>query len=310
MRSFFLLLFFLPILCFAEPRKALTTGGKTSRIGDRLIDYAHAKWVSYKWGIPLLYKPFKYSNQLVLDDVEERFTKQKAADFKTQKTILALSELDQEITQNTLYIINHFPDSYDEYQYLMWKDGPYIAVDWNDEKFRIMMQTLIKPKTPLNLIAPKIGMISVALHYRTGEGYDTDQNRRKRAMAFPPLEYYVQQLETLRTLFDDQPMYVYIFTDHPDPSKIKKIFEMVAPGTLFDCRMTGNHHDANVLEDLFSMMQFDCIIRPLSHYSSIAAHLGDFKIDISPKHAYWNKQQQKLIVDEVHIAQNKKWSRL
>lgn len=308
MRILLWFLLLLPILSFAEPRKAITTGRKTSRLGDRLADYAHVKWVSYKWNIPFLYKPFKYSSELVLDSIEEHFNKQKAATFAAELPVTDISLLDKRVTEDTLFILNHFPDSYDEYQFLNWKQGPYIHVDWNDKKFLSMMRALIKPKKALPLIVPDTASPSVAIHYRTGEGYDTLQARRKRLMAFPPLEYYLEQLKTLHSLIGhDKQIYVFIFTDHPDPVSIVKLFEAKTASKLiqFDCRKNGNSHDANVLEDLFSMMQFDCLIRPISHYSSIASHLGEFKIDISPKHAYWDKKAKQLVIDQVHIKQKR-----
>ena len=304
MKTLLLLLLFLPQLACAEHKKAISTCGLTSRLGDRLVDYAHMKWISYKWNIPLLYEPFPYSDELVLDDVEERLSKDS---FAAHIKIRDIAQLEHEIDKDTLYILSHFPDSYDEYLFLKWKSkGPYISVDWNDKTFLEMMRALIKPKKPLELVSPKKGLLSLAIHYRTGVDYDSPRIRKWRAMAFPPSEYYVEQIETLWALINHQPLYVYIFTDHPDPSSLKQMFEEKFTGRpiQFDCRISGNRHDANVLEDFFSMMQFDCIIRPVSHYSGIAAHLAHFKIDISPKHVYWNRENNKLVVDEVHIKQS------
>ncbi|NDD58753.1 MAG: hypothetical protein EBZ47_05820 [Chlamydiae bacterium] len=43
------------------------------RFGDRLIAYMHAKWLSYKYNIPMLYIPFAYSDDLILDDIELQY---------------------------------------------------------------------------------------------------------------------------------------------------------------------------------------------------------------------------------------------
>src|ERR1700728_1817882 len=36
------------------------------RFGDNLLAFMHAKWFSYRFKLPLLYKPFPYSDQLQL----------------------------------------------------------------------------------------------------------------------------------------------------------------------------------------------------------------------------------------------------
>ncbi|MFA5306719.1 MAG: hypothetical protein WC365_04680, partial [Candidatus Babeliales bacterium] len=49
---------------------AVTYGLSGGRFGDNLLCYVHAKWISYKYHIPLLYFPFEYSSHLVFDEAE------------------------------------------------------------------------------------------------------------------------------------------------------------------------------------------------------------------------------------------------
>ena len=42
------------------------------RFAERAVNYLHAKWISYKTGMPLLYKPFLYSDEFVLHDCESQ----------------------------------------------------------------------------------------------------------------------------------------------------------------------------------------------------------------------------------------------
>ncbi|NDD99733.1 hypothetical protein EB008_05520, partial [bacterium] len=53
---------------------------KKARLGDNLMCYLHAKWVSYKNGIPILYKPFPYSDLFTFDEVETRYSLDKKTD--------------------------------------------------------------------------------------------------------------------------------------------------------------------------------------------------------------------------------------
>src|SRR5665213_983093 len=58
---------------YAHEEKAVTYEFSGGRLGDNLLSYLHAKWISYRHQIPLLYKPFKYSDKLMLDTNEIRF---------------------------------------------------------------------------------------------------------------------------------------------------------------------------------------------------------------------------------------------
>ena len=54
------------------------------RFGDNLLAYIHAKWIAYRYHIPLLYKPFDCSDQLVLHNLEELYNERKASQFRNQ----------------------------------------------------------------------------------------------------------------------------------------------------------------------------------------------------------------------------------
>lgn len=76
------------------------------------------------------------------------------------------------------------------------------------------------------------------------------------------------------------------------------------PRIHFDCRKGTNSHKLNVLEDLFNMTRFDCLIRPSSSYSTIAQLLNNFIIVIHPMHYVWSGE--KLIIDHVEVLLNTK----
>lgn len=309
LKYFLLSLLLLPFLCVADNQKVVTFGGG-GRLGDNILDYTHAKWISYKWGIPLLFQPFEYSDQFVFHEVEEHLTPKKR-ELLCQKTLDSFAELDAPVSSPTLFFVEHACDSYYEYASLGSR-GLYIPVDWNDATFRDMMRALITPKQPLNLTSPPRDIISVAVHFRTGGGfiYDTECMKQALPLRFPEPEYYVQQLNRLYYMTGFEPMYVYIFTDYQHPEEIKNMLKHFLPydNIEFACRESGNRHDANVLEDMFSMMEFDCLIRPMSHYSMTASHLGNFKIEFYPTHSYWH--QSKLVMDQIKIIEKATWDPL
>jgi hypothetical protein len=276
------------------------------RLGDHLLDYTHNKWIFYQTGVPFILQPFPYSDHFVFHYEEPKLTSEKHASFKHRYNVGSLFEVTLE-NEDTLYVIGHCPDSYDEYKFLGWCCSPYVAVDWSDTVFRDEMRRLISPIHPLELLKIPEKIITVALHFRTGVGYDADVTRRSLPLRFPEPIYYIEQLNQLYSLVNQEPLYVYIFTDHPNPEELLQMLREKFPqeNIQFDCRLSHNHHNANVLEDLFSMMQFDCLIRAVSHYSIVASHLGDFKIEMFPKNGYW--ENDKFVISQVGITQKGSW---
>ncbi|MGB8367538.1 MAG: hypothetical protein WCD44_04225, partial [Candidatus Babeliales bacterium] len=61
---------------FAPINQAVTYFWGGGRFGDKIISYTTAKWISYKFGIPLLLKPFKHSDMLRLGKEENKFSKE------------------------------------------------------------------------------------------------------------------------------------------------------------------------------------------------------------------------------------------
>ena len=60
-----------------------------------------------------------------------------------------------------------------------------------------------------------------------------------------------------------------------------------------------NENREGILADLYSMMDFDCIIRPDSNLSIVASKFGRQKIVISPEHVTVNKKGN--VVDRIRI---------
>src|ERR1700755_1748984 len=56
----------------AQPN-AITYELPSGRFGENILVWAMAKWISLKYKIPLLYKPFKYSDQLKLHKTNYTF---------------------------------------------------------------------------------------------------------------------------------------------------------------------------------------------------------------------------------------------
>src|SRR5688572_24493836 len=94
----------------------ISQGLDGSRVGDQLISYMHAKWISYKTGFPLFYKPFPYSDQLVLHYKEKRLD-QVSSHYSTlslQPGQNVDAFLKQAAASDVICHIPYFPESLEE----------------------------------------------------------------------------------------------------------------------------------------------------------------------------------------------------
>jgi len=302
----------------------------SGRFGDKLITYIKAKWVSYKYDIPLYYVPLKhrswpipYSDKLMISKLENLYTKDIQLKFnktiaftckKSNRFIACDSQNDFHFEKDAghLYCGYFMPNFYHK----------KLTVDFEDELFVQELKKTIKPITPIQ--KPKIpeNRISVALHVRKGGGYDKMLQNKKDIPAifkrstnkelysysdysfpfkFPPDQYYIDQIKKLYDLLEHKPLHIHIFTDDTMPEKIAHSYEeqLHEYDITFSYRKNDNHYNSNILEDFFSMTYYDCLIRGESNFSLVAGVIGDFFIEIYPLTGYWSNNQ--LIIDKVKV---------
>ncbi len=199
--------------------------------------------------------------------------------------------------------------TYDSLEVGEWK-GLY-----DDETFRNMLKETIKPRFPIHEIPLPKDRLTVALHVRKGGGFDgeilslqlyTDKKGGDclpcccialpsiytdvgYSLKFPPDQFYVEQIRYISSMYEDMPLYVHLFTDDRDPqSLIDRYAKAVGKSNIsYGCRHVGNHHDENVVDDLFNMVRFDCLIRSGSNFPQVAQLIGNYKIILYPKNVEW-----------------------
>lgn len=290
-------------------KSAVTYSFNGGRLGDNLLAYSHAKWISYMYDIPLLYRPFEYSDQLMMHTVEQSLTQEQYAMYNSIVDISQVASFAIEPDAGILYVIPYFPDSVIE------RTNPrffyFFPIGWQDKKFKAELKKMICPIRPLE--RPKIprGVISVALHIRIGSGFDipslADYQRLVEAdydqLKCPPFSYYTQQLKRIIEWFAGKELYVYMFTDHNNPQELADYFEATVDNKITIHTYQGRSgHNCHVLEDLFAMADsecFDCIIRPDSNLSIVASKLGEHKLQISPWHCSINNGE--YMIDQICI---------
>lgn len=258
------------------------------RFGDQLFCYFRAKWLSYKFNVPLFYIPFNYSDQLMIHE-QEKVYKPKHDQLFSNSIHLSSPFTGELIPEsNTLYTCD-------------WNIR--VQVNWNDRAFVEQVKNNISPRHDLNKITPPPGYVSVAAHVRNGGGFyfDYPEKQQKHFLRFAPEQFFIDQIARVAEMFPDQKLYVFIFTDHKEPRVLKYRFKKALNNQriTFDCRRI-NSHNLNVLEDFFSMMDFHCLIRPTSNFSKSIQCIGNNKLVIHPS-GFHNNAQGQPIIDTITI---------
>jgi len=312
-------------MCLSSKNNAITYK-LSGRFGDNILQYSRAKWLSFKYNIPLLYKPFKHSDKLAMHHLEKTtYTPEIEKQFK--HIINLKSDFHININTNTahtLFIKGNIQQSTKiPYNIILLYEYMIQHPQFGEE-----LKKMLQPTIPLSTINLPADQVAVAVHVRKGSGSDkplispqeysnhehlityqeqlmekgyffADQNWPTK---FPPEQYYIDQIKKLSSLLNDVPLFVYIFTDDQNPQEIAERFKKAIkkPNITFAYKEnnTFNYRD-HVIEDYYNMAQFDCLIRSSSHFAFAAQLLGNHKIIIYPQHAQWIGD--KIVVDKIGI---------
>ena len=203
------------------------TGG---RFGDNLVAYLHAKWLSYQYQLPLLCVPFQYSDKLCLSDYE-KFND--SLDLSRQPFIAKDTfHTFNSSSKATLWILKPFPECFYEFidpqlQANAFKNLKFFCVDWQDETFLSEIKKCLKPINPLYKFELSHEFINVALHVRKicSSPFDGLPVRDYFPLKFPNDDYYLNQLKWLTKFYPDKNLFVFIFTDDPNPAAIAQSYQ-------------------------------------------------------------------------------------
>lgn len=255
-----------------KAQSAVTHQVSPARFGDRLTAYCKARYIAYKYNIPLLYVPFEHSDQLVLHDKELRYTEEQAKRFK-QRVHISTQMPDIDPDSDTLYIVtmNHWN---------LFKSPAYYGLP-DDKGFFAHLKEFVKPKKKISYPERVKDAVNVAAHVRT-RGYFDRGYQIKDDGKFPPQAFYIRSIKYLMDYFKDKKLHIHIFTDDPNPAAISQNFKkaIASDRVSFSYRTSRNNYDINIVEDFFALTRFDCLIRGRSCYSGIAQLVSDNEIVI------------------------------
>jgi hypothetical protein len=262
-----------------QSRSAVTCFFNKGRLGNQLITYWNALLFSKAYNLPFLHKPISKNDTLFSpDQTGEYFDKKQQAQFS--KTVLVKSPYNFPKALNrydgTLYLIpcdENFETKLLTAHKINTRDYQQARLNFS-QRFTpvVKVQDIFRPKNK----------ITVAVHIRQGGDYDKtplsqqllcikNTNRTiKQAkhpdifypLKFPPLQYYVDQIRNLWNMLGKKSLYIHVFTDDKNPNKLIAQLKKSLNGLplTFAARLKGNKHNANVLDDLFAMAKFDCLI--------------------------------------------------
>lgn len=294
--TFFFLCFSVPNSLLGKkqlPPRAVTYRLSGGRMGDNLMAYMHAKWVSHHCDLPLIYFRFPFSDQFVFDDVEIKASFLGDLDYafrvlKPGENLVKMVR-QTDLPKKVLFIIPYFPESPSEISASLSSQQPfpYFRTNWEDPIFRKKLKELIAPKKAIKSFPLPKDKITVAVHIRRGGsfGSDTDSIKTQYPLKFPSDEFFLEQLRRLYELLERQSLYVYLFTDDENPAIIKAKYQehLLDLDMEIHCREKGNRWNTNVLEDFFALTQFDCAIHGESNFAICAGILADYKVEIFPQ---------------------------
>lgn len=263
------------------------TGG---RFGDNLLSYLKGKYASLQFGIPLLFKPFEFSDQFAFSKLETNISSEmrnKFTNHVTYKKSLDFDDLQNDSrTNSTLYS-------------LPWDD--YYEADWDNVDFLTKVQPFVRLQKEFPQWNLPKDRISVALHVRTGEGFDCKWDVTGNPTKFLEESFYIEALKKVQEYYKNGPLYVYLFTDDPNPNRILETYKthFSQSNLVFDCRKEENAHNLNILEDWSALLQFQVLIRPDSSFSYTAEILGKNHISLFPR---INVEQAKKRILQIDVG--------
>jgi hypothetical protein len=291
------------------------------RFGDQLLAYAKAHYIADLYHLPLLYTPFRHAEL-----VELHYAQLPYATYYRNNLL-------QEVAVHKDTIINTSDNNFLYTVTLSTKHKEITNLDsialyaLQDKKYAHNIKNMLMPHESLHIIDWPKGCITVALHVRKPSGHDTpltskqfyDHNEyaltpptrieKKGTMPsdkryphkFPPDQYYIDQIELLATLFPEQKLYVYLFTDYNDPQELVKRYKphIHNDHVTLVCHTKEQQQYMRFIDDYYNMAQTDCLVRASSNFSRAAQLLGNHKIVIYPKSTHWYADA--VIVNEVWI---------
>ena len=256
-----------------------TYGFSGGRLGDNLISFIRARWLAYVYNGEVVLKNFKFIENF------QFFKNHNDVDNSTPVSQLTnLKEIEQKKdNKSIIFEIPYFPFENLEKQ-LYWQKNrlsEIFKINWLDKNFINILKKEIVSNSKFNLKLTKSFKYNVAMHYRFGSGPDLVQDEPIPIPSkSPSIDYYINALGVLKNILNNGEIYCHIFSDKTNIENFLNILKKEFPQINFGCHVSNQ--DIGVLEDFFSMLDFEYMIRPCSNISLIASIIGKCHTVIMP----------------------------
>ena len=290
------------------------------RLGDNVLLYCKAKYLSFKHGIPLVYRNFPFFDQFALSMYETLYTTIINSSYPANTLISNSYDLLETTSCSTSFEISYFCRMRKKSE-MSGSDvgcGEY-PFDWIKKKMTKYPEFGAELKRNLQILdkdarprLPSRDCITVAVSTRMGCGGDdpflyseqffslVETLDAQPAIAilhdahadggnpfkFVPQQFYIDQVKRLSAMLLDRPMYIYLFIDR-DKDFADGILAIWRSNLAdyknitIECNVEKKW-DERVIDDLYCMSKCDCLIRGCSHFAGIAQLAGDHKIIMGP----------------------------
>lgn len=320
------------LMCSLNINGFITNASDAGYLGDRLINYIKAQYLSHKYKIPFKLRPLGYSTEaLTLHNHDPIAT--------FSKPIIRVTDESQLINAHPSYIYNV---SY--YCKIQGCTSLYDINTWhsilNDKVFIRKIKKLIAKKEDIKLDIPQ-DVMAIAIHVRkpldadyplkSCQFYNSSKLHNKRSHQefknncnpimrtlysdignpekFVPDQFYIDQLKRIRSLFPHKKIVVYLFTNYHHGSQLCSLYRKKLNDNNLSFVIDNSSYTHRLIDDIINMSKFDYLIRSRSNYSQIADFIGNHKLVISPQTLAWYKNehgQDCLVVEKVIIKTNEK----
>ena len=315
-------------IVFVNNDSAVVQWGGADRLGDQLVQFSKAKWLAKNYELPFFYRKFDFSDDLLLSESNELFDEDQQASAISIPIIRSIPVLYVFPKRLSLLLKFQFNNdllpngkAYDLLNFLNVKRLTFSEL-LLDDQLRDELRQEVKAKFPLHSIEKPLDRKSVAVHMRRGSGPDTPFQENGCASGegkpcnetmpkrFPPLEYFVQQIDALCDLLQDDALFVHIFTDDKNPEQLIQRLQAAvkSENIIFKSRASHESYDNMILEDLFAMSEFDCLIRSSSDFSRTAQLIGNHQVVMSPES--YRRGKEGIYISKVQVCQRDKESGL
>jgi hypothetical protein len=291
-------------------RHALTYDEGGGRFGDRILVYAQARYLSFLTEIPFLYRPFIYSDQLIIEHNAEPYDKY-AQRFKNKFHINSAGTFSEFLClirnpniPPTLFVVDYFPSDIFEWNMDSTRSIA-LEIPWHEQQFAQYLKSSLSPRIPIPELR-KPGRLNVADHVRALSGDDTPETSiRYLPLKVPTFEYHKRQIRKVYNWNLKKPMHVFVFTDSKNPQHILQEFRKSFrhEDITFDVHIRSNVDTDYPVEDFFAMQQFDVLIATQSNFSMMASRLKKFDMLIFPVHV--SGQYPNWVLDRIQVITKK-----